>query len=171
MKKMVVAILGIALLVTSGLALAQGWGRGPGMGGGPGGGMGLGPCAANLNLTAEQIKGMQDLRTKHFTETAPQRETLFARNAELRSLWAQKDPKPEDILNKQKEVNALQAQLQELATQHRLEARKILTPEQQTQLQNCLSDTGNLGPGYGKRGGEYGPGRGMGMGPGGCPRW
>jgi len=133
--------------------------------------MGIGPCAANLNLTAEQIKQMQDSRTKHFTDTAPLRETLFARNAELRSLWAQKNPKQEDILNKQKEVNALQAQLQELATQHRLEARNILTPEQQTQLQSCLSDTGNFGPGSGKRGGGMGPGRGMGMGPGGCPRW
>ena len=42
----------------------------------------------------------------------------------------------------------------QLATQHRLEAREILTPEQQTQLQSCLSDSGNFGPGYGKRGGR-----------------
>ncbi|MCX5914656.1 MAG: Spy/CpxP family protein refolding chaperone [Deltaproteobacteria bacterium] len=171
MKKMIVAILGIALLATSGLALAQGWGRGPGMGSGPGGGMGFGPCAANLNLTAEQIKEMQTLRTQHLADTASLRETLFAKNAHLRSLWAQKDPKPEDVINSQKEVNELRTQLQTLATQHRLEARKILTPEQQTQLQSCLSDTGNFGPGSGKRGGGMGPGRGMGMGPGGCPRW
>ena len=32
MKKMIVAISVIAILVTSGLALAQGWGRGSGMG-------------------------------------------------------------------------------------------------------------------------------------------
>jgi Spy/CpxP family protein refolding chaperone len=171
MKKMMFAILGIALLATSGLALAQGWGRGTGMGSGPGGGMGFGPCAANLNLTAEQIKQMQVLREQHFTETAPQRETLFAKNAELRSLWARKDSKPEDIMSKQNEVNDLRGKLQALATQHRLQAREILTPEQQTQLQSCLSDTGNFGPGSGKRGGGMGPGRGMGMGPGGCPRW
>jgi Spy/CpxP family protein refolding chaperone len=169
MKKMIIAVLGIALLVTSGLALAQGWGRGPGMG--PGGGMGFGPCAANLNLTAEQIKEMQDLRTKHFADMGPLREKLFARNAELRSLWAQKDPKQEDLVNKQKEVNEVRTQLQTLATQHRLELRKVLTPEQQTQLQSCLSNPENFGPGYGKRGGGFGPGRGMGMGPGTCPRW
>jgi Spy/CpxP family protein refolding chaperone len=163
MKKMMVAILGIALLATSGLALAQGWGRGPGMGSGPGRGMGLGPCAANLNLTAEQIKEMQDMRTKFFNETASLRETLFARNAELRTLWAQKDPNQTEIMEKQKEVNNLRAQLQESATKHRLQARGSLTPEQQTQLQSCLSDAGNFGPGYGKRGG-------MGMGPGCCPR-
>ena len=114
MKKMIVAVLGIALLATSGLALAQGWGRGGGMGLGPGGGMGLGPCAANLNLTAEQIKQMQELRTQHFNETATLRETLLARNAELRSLWAQKDPNQTEILKKQKEVNDLRAQLQEM---------------------------------------------------------
>jgi Spy/CpxP family protein refolding chaperone len=129
--------------------------------------MGLGPCAANLNLTAEQIKQMQDLRTQHFNETATQREALLARNAELRSLWAQKDPNQTEILKKQKEINDLRAQLQEMAVKHQLQARGILTPEQQTQLQGNLADTGNFGPGYGKRGG----GRGMGMGPGGCPRW
>jgi Spy/CpxP family protein refolding chaperone len=167
MKKMIVAVLGIALLATSGLALAQGWGRGGGMGLGPCGGMGLGPCAANLNLTAEQIKQMQDLRTQHFNETATQREALIARNAELRSLWAQKDPNQTEILKKQKEINDLRAQLQEMAVKHQLQSRGVLTPEQLTQLQENLADTGNFGPGYGKRGG----GRGMGMGPGGCPRW
>jgi Spy/CpxP family protein refolding chaperone len=171
MKKMMVVILGIALLATSGLALAQGWGRGPGMGSGPGGGMGIGPCAANLNLTAEQIKEMQTLRTQHISDTDPLRETLFAKNAELRSLWAQKDPNQTGIMKKQKEVNDLRADLQEMAIKHRLQARGILTAEQQTQLQSCLSDTGNFGPGSGKRGGGMGPGRGMGMGPGGCPRW
>ena len=170
MKKMIVAILGIALLATSGLALAQGWGRGAGMGLGPRGGMGLGPCAANLNLTAEQIKEMQDLRTKHFNETATLREALLARNAELRSLWAQSNLDEKTIVAKQKEVNDLRAQLQEMAVKHQLQARGVLTPEQQTQVQGYLSDTGNFGPDYGKRGG-FGGGRGMGMGPGGCPRW
>ena len=123
MKKMIVATLGIALLATSGLALAQGWGRGAGMGLGPGGGMGLGPCAANLNLTAEQIKEMQDLRTKHFNETSTLREALFARNTELRSLWAQSNPDEKVIVAKQKEVNDLRAQLQEMAVKHQLQAR------------------------------------------------
>ena len=105
MKKFTVAVLAIAFLATAGLALAQGWGRGPGMGPGGGGGMGFGPCAANLNLSAEQIKEMQDLRTKHLNETATIREKLFAKNAELRSFWAQKDPNEVEILKKQKEVN------------------------------------------------------------------
>jgi len=164
MRKLMVAVLAIALLATSGLALAQGWGRGMGMG--PGDGMGFGPCAANLNLSAEQIKEMQDLRAKHFNETAVLREKLFAKSAELRSLWAQNEPNEAEILKKQKEVNELRAELQAMGTRHRLQVRGILTPEQQTKLQNFLSNSGNFGPGYGKRGGF-----GRGMGPGGCPRW
>src|SRR4030042_2510167 len=100
---MIVAVVGIALLAPSGLAIAQGWGRGAGMGLGPGGGMGLGPCAANLNLTAEQIKQMQELRTQHFNETATLREALLARNAELRSLGPQQALNQPEILKKQKE--------------------------------------------------------------------
>lgn len=168
MKKLLVAVLGITVLATSGLALAQGWGRGPGMGPGAGGGMAFGPCAANLNLSAEQIKEMQDLRAKHFNETAAIREKLYAKHTELRSLWAQKDPNQAEIMTKQKEANELRAELQEMGIKHRLQARGILTPEQQTQLQGCFSGTGNFGPGFGKRG----AGRGMmGMGPGGSPRW
>jgi len=112
---------------------------------------------------------MQNVQSKHFNETATLREALFTRNAELRSLWAQQDPPQADILKKQKEVNDLRAQLQETAVKHRLQARGILAPEQQTQLQTCLSNAGNFGPGYGKRGGGYGPGRGMATGS--CPRW
>ena len=160
MKKMIVAIMAVALLATSGVAIAQGWGRGAGMG--------YGPCAAGVNLSAEQIQQMQEMRKKFFDETASLREEMFQKNADLRSLWAQPNPDPSAISEKQKEINALRTQMQTLATQHRLEARKVLTPEQQAQLQNYLSDTANQGPGYGKRGG---PGRGWGMGPGGCPRW
>jgi hypothetical protein len=46
MKKMIVAISVIAILVTSGLALAQGWGRGSGMGY-----SGYGPCASGYGPT------------------------------------------------------------------------------------------------------------------------
>jgi Spy/CpxP family protein refolding chaperone len=133
--------------------------------------MGIGPCAADLNLSAEQIKQMQDLRTQFLNDSAQLREKLLAKKTELRSLWAQNAPDEGAIMSKQKEVNELRTQLQAMATQHRLEARKGLTPEQQTQMQSCLSDTGNFGPGSGKRGGGCGPGRGMGMGPGDCPRF
>ena len=98
---------------------------------------------------------------------ARQKLRTLGRNAELRSLWAQSNPDEKNIVAKQKEINDLRSRLQEMSVKHRLQARGVLTPEQQTQVQGYLSDTENFGPGYGKRSG----GRGMGMGPGGCPKW
>ena len=150
MKKMIVAILVVALLATAGVAMAQGWGRGMGYGPGPGldrsrTGPGYGPRGAwgpGLNLTAEQNQKMQALRESFFKETLPLRNEMQIKQLELRTLWAQTNPDQEKILAKQKEINTLRAQLQEKATKNRLEMRKILTPEQQAQM-------GAYGPGFG----------------------
>jgi len=55
--------------------------------------------------------------------------------------------------------------MQEKGTKHRLEMRKILTPEQQAKV--AAMGLG-FGPGGGMKGGF---GHGRGMGPGNCPRW
>ena len=171
MKKMIVAILAVALLVTAGVAMAQGWGRGAGYGPGEyGPGHGPRGAWAGLNLTPEQKQKMQALQEKFLKENLPLRNEMQIKQLELRTLWAQSNPDEEKILSKQKEINALRAQLQEKGTKNRLEMRKILTPEQQAQL-------GAYGPGFGMgygmkggmMGGGFGPGRGMGYG--GCPRW
>ena len=180
MKKMIVAISVIAILVTSGLALAQGWGRGPGYGlgpcgpgpWGPGAGPGYGPRGAwgpGLNLTPEQTQKMQALQENFFKESLPLSNAMQIKQVELRTLWAQTNPDENKILAKQKEINALKAQLQEKGTRHRLEMRKIFTPEQQAQI-------GAFGPGFGPGAGRgmgmrggFGPGRGMGYPD--CPRW
>ena len=171
-----------AVLAVSGLAMAQGWGGGPGMGRGPGMGMGYGPYdpgygprgqgygpgawGPGLNLTPEQTQKMQTLRDSFFKETIPLRNEMMVKKLELRTLWAQAKPEQEKILAKQKEINALRAQFQEMATKHRLAVRNVLTPEQQAQVGSLWG--GGFGPGYGMRGG-FGPGRGMG--PGSCGRW
>ena len=175
MRKMIVAVLAVALLAVAGVAMAQGWGRGsemgygPGMGHGPGYGHGMG-WGAGLNLTPEQNQKMQALRESFFKETLPLRNEMGIKQLELRTLWAQTNPDQDKILAKQKEVNALREKLQEKSTLHRLEMRKVLTPEQQAQI-------ATYGPGFGRghgmkggmMGGGSGPGRGMGYG--GCPRW
>ena len=178
MKKMIVGLMVVALLATAGLAMAQGWGRGmgygpgPGAGYGPGSGMGYGPMGSSgpaLNLTAEQNQKIQAMREGFFKETLPLRNEMQIKQLELRTLWAQTNPDQEKILAKQKEINALRAQMQEKATKNRLEMRKVLTPEQQAQLGAYGPGFGpGSGPGMGMRGG-FGPGRGMGN-PG-CPRW
>jgi len=172
MKKLFVAALAIAFLASAGIALAQGWGRGAGMGYGPcGQGYGPGPggpgyLASSLNLTPEQNQKIQAMNEAFFKETIPLRNDLMAKQFELRSLWAQTNPDQEKILAKQKEINALRTQLQEKATMHRLEMRKVLTPEQLAKFQGGFG----MGPGSGM-GPGYGRGRGYGMGFGNCPRW
>jgi zinc resistance-associated protein len=182
MKRMIVAVLVVALVGTAGLALAQGWGRGFGYGPGypPHYGQ-RGAWGPGFNLTPEQTQKMQALQDKFFKETLPLRNELQAKVLELRTLWAQANPDQAKIMAKQKEINALREQLQEKSTQLRLEARNVLTPEQQAQLGPSgfgpgYGMMGGFGPGYGMRGG-YGPGygmgygRGYGMGYGFCPRW
>jgi Spy/CpxP family protein refolding chaperone len=178
MKKMIVAVMVVGLLASAGLAMAQGWGRGHGYGPcgagpcGPGYGPDYGPRGAwgpGLNLSAEQNQKIQAMRESFFKETLPLRNEMQTKRLELRTLWAQTNPDQEKILAKQKEINALRAQLQEKSTKNRLEMRKVLTPEQQAQLGAYGPGFGpGFGPGPGMKGG-FGPGRGMGYG--GCPRW
>ena len=178
MRKMIVGLMVVALLATAGMAMAQGWGRGmgygpgPGAGYGPGAGPGYGPQGSwgpGLSLTAEQNQKIQAMRESFFKETLPLRNEKQTKQLELRTLWAQTNPDQDKILAKQKEINALRAQLQEKGTRHRLEMRKVLTPEQQAQIGAFGPGFGpGAGPGMGMRGG-FGPGRGMGNA--GCPRW
>jgi Spy/CpxP family protein refolding chaperone len=46
---------------------------------------------------------------------------------ELKALWLQTNPDERKILEKQKEINGLRAQLQEKSIKNRLEMRKMLT--------------------------------------------
>jgi len=173
MRKLVVFTAVAILLAASGLAMAQGWGPGPGPGrgmvygphgfgpGGPGPWMGPGKWAPGLNLTAEQVQKMNALQESHFKETLPLRNEIMAKELELRTLWSQANPDQEKILAKQREINQLRAQMQEKSIQHRLEMRKILTPEQQAQWAAF-----GYGPGPAKR--MHGGWRGY---SGYCPRW
>ncbi|MGB9699443.1 MAG: Spy/CpxP family protein refolding chaperone [Thermodesulfobacteriota bacterium] len=172
MKKLILTVLAITILATSGLAFAQGWGRGAGMGYGPGAWIAAGPYASgyfpgawavNLNLTAEQLQKMQALREAFWKEITPWQNELFSKRLELRSLWLQPNPDQNKILAKQREINALIEKIQEKTTKHRLEMRQILTPEQQAKLGAAFGWFGP-GAGFGRKGG-FGLGRGMGYGP------
>ena len=85
----------------------------------------------------------------------------MGKQLELRGLWSQKNPDEEKILAKEKEISALKSQIQEKGTKYLLEARKVLTPEQQAKF-----GTEGFGFIHGMRGG-FGPGPGMGSF--GCP--
>jgi Spy/CpxP family protein refolding chaperone len=157
MKKTLVA-LGLVAVMFLGIsytyARGPGFGPGPGSGQGPGAGPGNCPgCGGALNLTPEQQTQMKELRQKHFEEMAPVREKMFNLRQELRALWAKPGVTKEEIQDKTQQMNQLRDQMQDKMVEHRLEAQKLLTPEQ-------ISAMG-AGPAKGGRGMKgFGPGRG-----------
>ncbi len=159
LKKMLALLFGIAVMGSCVAANAGPWGPGPGMGPGAGWrgpGMGMefwnNPRVAELlGLSSEQVSQLQALREEGFKEVEPIREKLLAKKMELRLLWGTANPDQAQISAKQRELNELMAQLQEIMTRHRLEARKILTPEQQQKLLS-LGWGGGMGPGRGRGG-------------------
>ena len=106
-----------------------------------------------MNLTSEQQTQMKDLQQKHYNEMAPLREKMVNLRQELRTLWADPKADPKVIQGMEGQLSDLRNQMQDKGVQFRLEARKLLTPEQ-------VSSFG-AGPGKGGRGGKgFGPGRG-----------
>jgi Spy/CpxP family protein refolding chaperone len=147
MKKTMIA-LGLVAVMILGFtyAYAQGPGFGPGHRGmdyheswGPG---------KVSNLTPEQKTKFQELRQKLNEETAQLKGALLTKRLELQSLWINPKADSKAIMDKEKELRELQNQMKDKVVQFKLEARKLLTPEQIT---------------------EFGPGRGMGHGFGGSP--
>ena len=148
MKKLIGTIVGVALIGLATASMAQPWGRGPAMGMG----YGMNPyMAAQLGFTPEQTSQLRAMGEALFKELAPLQESLFSKGQELRLLWAGPNPDQGQIAAKQKEITDLQAQIQEISTRHRLEARKGLTPEQQEKISSFMGGRGfGPGPGWGR---------------------
>jgi Spy/CpxP family protein refolding chaperone len=83
-----------------------------------------------LNLTPEQKANFREMRKKFIQENAQLIGALVAKRLELRSLWTDPKADPQVILAKEKEWRDLQSQMRDKVIQAKLEARKILTPEQ-----------------------------------------
>ena len=162
MRKTVI-LLGLVALMVLGVAYAyaQGPGSGPGHRGmheswGP---------AKDYPLTPEQKAKFQELRRKFREDNAKLIGAMVTKKLELQSLWTDPKAEPKAILEKEKELRDLQNQLKDKGVQMRLEARKLLTPEQ---IQNWKPGRGMgrghmMGYGYGMGRGEMGRGE-MGMG-------
>ena len=127
MKKMTImgmsVILALALMATAALAQGPGYGRGYAI-----------AAPAISGLTAEQSAKIQALQQAHLQEIAPLQQQLLSKRTELCSLWLSPNPDQAAVMAKQNEILALQSQIQEEATNFRLEMRKVLTPEQQAQF-------------------------------------
>ena len=147
MKKMV--IIGLSLTLALALMAAVAMAQGPGFGRGFGAGYGY---PAIPNLTAEQSSKMQALQQAHLAKIGPLQQALLNKRLELRSLWLAPNPDQAALSAKQKEILNLQAQMQEEATNYRLEVRQVLTPEQQAQFGAFSGPGMGMGPGMGKMG-------------------
>jgi len=148
MKKTMVA-LGVVSVMALTAATAFAWG--PGMGRGSG----YGPGMAAPNLSAEQVAQLQKIQTDRYAEMATVRTEMVTKRTELQALFREPSLDRAKIAAKQKELTALQAQMQENGLAARTAMAEVLTPEQRAQM-----------PAYGP---GFGGGRGGGMGFG--PRW
>lgn len=165
-------MVGLALVAMTGVAVAAGPGYGVGMNADC-------PRYSQLNLTPEQKTKLNELKEKHWKDTATLRNEMQTRRLELRTLWTAPNPDKDKILAKQKELNDLRDKMQAKGTDYKIEGRKLLTPEQAAQAgisgpgMGCGNGMGMgmMGRGMGgrkmmmKQGGGPGPG-GMGFGPG-----
>ncbi|RPJ06536.1 MAG: periplasmic heavy metal sensor [Deltaproteobacteria bacterium] len=125
-------IIGLSLVVALALMATMALARGPGFGRGFGGpAYGSPPIP---NLTAEQSAQIQAVRDGFLKETEPLQKELYAKGQELRQLWTTPNADPDAVKAKQGEISDLRSELQEKATNLKLEIRKVLTPEQLAQM-------------------------------------
>ncbi|MFB3886163.1 MAG: Spy/CpxP family protein refolding chaperone [Thermodesulfobacteriota bacterium] len=164
MKKAIIA-LGLVGVILFGITYA--YARGPGFGRGEMGQYCQGPWGSGkeFSLTPEQLSKLNELRQKLNEETAQLRGNILTKRLELQSLWTNPKADPKAILEKEKELRDLQNQMKDKMLQLRLEARKILTPEQISKFGQGRMMNPGFGPGR-MRGHRYGMTHGYGMGPG-----
>jgi Spy/CpxP family protein refolding chaperone len=83
-----------------------------------------------LNLTAEQMARLQEMRESYLRDTLVWRNELVIKRFDLRDLWRNPQVDPNQVLAKQREISELESKIQERAVLYQLEMRKVLTPEQ-----------------------------------------
>ena len=123
-----------------------------GRGMGRGFGCGYGASAVVPNLSTEQAAKIQKIQSDRYAEAATLRSEMYAKKTELQALFREPVLDQAKITAKQKEIAALQNQMQEKGLASRMAVAEILTPEQRAQL-----------PAYGPGSGGA-RGRGMGFG-------
>ena len=111
------------------------------------------PIPDILGLSDEQKNQIADLRLKLQKEILPLRAEIQSKMAELKILQTEANANLKKIDGKIDEISKIKARIQKARIRHRLEVRKLLTPEQQK-----IFDTQSL---MGKRHGHKGMGQGF----------
>ncbi len=116
---------------------------------------GINRIFARLDLSAEQRGKVEAIRTRHVETTRAKQQELATKQRELAKLITSASATRDQALGKQREVDALQAELHNARVSAWFEARAVLTPEQLKQL-------GSVKPG-GQQGRKMGRGQGRPM--------
>jgi Spy/CpxP family protein refolding chaperone len=146
MKKLGILIGAMVLVASNAWAFGGGCGMGPGLGMDP-------QVASTLNLTEDQQTQIKEKQEVFLEEINPLRDKLFSKRMELRNLWTKANPDQAVISEKQMEIQAIQNEIQEKATQYQLDCRQFLTAEQQEKLGTFVASHGGRG-GQGMGGGR-----------------
>jgi len=138
MKRLGVLLVALVLLASNTWAFRDDCGMGLRVGMSP-------HLASILNLTEDQKVMIQAKREAFQAEVDPLCDRLMGKKLELRNLWLQTNPDQAKVAAKQKEIQLLHAQIQQMATQHQLECRELLSPEQQEKLGTLAVQRGGWG--------------------------
>lgn len=110
----------------------------------------------SVGLTEEQIKALENLQRAYRAEATPKYRKLMTLRIELQCYVLDKNVKPQDLMERHKELLSLQTELETISFSYQMKARSLLTREQLDRFpQYCLLDIG-IG---------YGTGMGIGRGP------
>lgn len=88
---------------------------------------------SGLDLTQEQSKQLQTLKTDFIKTVTPLQNQMVTLRSELRILWNTEQPAKEKILAKEKEISDLRTRVSEAATTYQQDCRALLTPDQLAQ--------------------------------------
>ncbi|MEI6258610.1 MAG: periplasmic heavy metal sensor [Deltaproteobacteria bacterium] len=111
-----VVVVAVAVLIGSGVNAFAGMGKGAGN---------PGMCAANANLTDDQIKKMESERTAFLLATKDIRQQINEKRQTLQAELTKQTPDTSTCASIQKEVSDLQSQFDQKRLTHILEMKKI----------------------------------------------
>ncbi|OGP60972.1 MAG: hypothetical protein A2162_07105 [Deltaproteobacteria bacterium RBG_13_52_11b] len=86
--------------------------------------------ASDLNLSSDQLKGLELINHNYLKETRPLRNELFSKRLELREFLTNPSIKAESIQIKTSEVLALESKIGEQEFEYLMKVRSLLTQEQ-----------------------------------------
>ena len=93
-----------------------------------------------LGLSQDQIQKLEDLKYQHQRQMIDVRHDLALKRLDLKREMEKDNPDRAKINRLMDETSALQGQKQRLRTNHLLDAREILTPEQRAKVRERMAE-------------------------------